>query len=118
MFVAGVATLAQSLGLGPIGARAPIVMGTSFGFVPVILPIAISHGLPAVLGAALIGGLAMALVGLTVMVAAIVRRRGDVDALIWLRFVVLVLIAWTASFTYFEMGKYWRFSARPRMGSR
>ena len=64
MFVAGIATLVQALGLGPIGARAPIVMGTSFGFVPVILPIATSHGLPAVLGAALIGGLAMALVGL------------------------------------------------------
>ncbi|SHF62252.1 nucleobase:cation symporter-2, NCS2 family [Modicisalibacter ilicicola DSM 19980] len=64
MFVAGVATLLQSLGLGPIGARLPIVMGTSFGFVPVLIPIATSMGLPAVLGAALCGGIAMALVGL------------------------------------------------------
>ena len=45
MFVAGVATLLQSLGLGPIGARLPIVMGTSFGFVPVLIPIAIGMGL-------------------------------------------------------------------------
>lgn len=64
MFVAGVATLLQSLGFGPIGARLPIVMGTSFGFVPVLIPIAISMGLPAALGAALCGGIAMALVGL------------------------------------------------------
>jgi len=64
MFVAGVATLLQSLGFGPIGARLPIVMGTSFGFVPVLIPIAIGMGLPAALGAALCGGVAMALVGL------------------------------------------------------
>ena len=64
MFVAGVATLLQSLGFGPIGARLPIVMGTSFGFVPVLIPIAIGMGVPAALGAALCGGVAMALVGL------------------------------------------------------
>ncbi|GHC21582.1 uracil-xanthine permease family protein [Aidingimonas halophila] len=64
MFVAGVATLVQSLGLGPIGARLPIVMGTSFGFVPVLIPIAVGMGVPAALGAALCGGVAMALVGL------------------------------------------------------
>lgn len=64
MFVAGVATLLQSLGVGRIGARLPIVMGTSFGFVPVLIPIAVGMGLPAALGAALCGGVAMALVGL------------------------------------------------------
>jgi xanthine permease len=64
MFVAGVATLVQALGIGPIGARLPIVMGTSFGFVPVMIPVATTFGLPAVLGAAFVGGLAMAAVGL------------------------------------------------------
>lgn len=64
MFVAGVATLVQSLGLGPIGARLPIVMGTSFGFVPVLIPIVVGMGVPTALGAALCGGVAMALVGL------------------------------------------------------
>ena len=39
LFVSGVATLVQSLGAGPIGARLPIVMGTSFGFVPVMIPV-------------------------------------------------------------------------------
>ncbi|MHB0775151.1 uracil-xanthine permease family protein [Halomonas sp. WWR20] len=64
MFVAGVATLVQTLGVGPVGARLPIVMGTSFGFVPVMIPVAASQGIDAVLGASLIGGLAMAAVGL------------------------------------------------------
>lgn len=64
MFVAGVATLIQSLGIGRIGARLPIVMGTSFGFVPILIPIAVGMGVPAALGAALCGGLAMAVVGL------------------------------------------------------
>ncbi|MCK7598675.1 purine permease [Microbulbifer sp. CAU 1566] len=63
MFVAGVATLIQSLGIGRIGARLPIVMGTSFGFVPVLIPIAVGMGVPAALGAGLCGGIAMALVG-------------------------------------------------------
>lgn len=52
MFVAGVATLVQTLGLGPIGAKVPIVMGTSFGFVPVLIPVAQQYGLPAVMGRA------------------------------------------------------------------
>ncbi len=64
MFVAGIATLVQSLGIGPIGARVPIVMGTSFAFVPVLIPVAAIYGLPAVLGAAFVGGLAMAAIGL------------------------------------------------------
>ena len=64
MFVAGAATLLQSLGFGPIGARAPIVMGTSFGFIPIMIPIALAYGLPAVLGAAFVGGLVMAALGL------------------------------------------------------
>lgn len=54
MFVAGIATLVQTLGIGPIGARLPIVMGTSFGFVPVMIPVGESLGLPAVLGAAIL----------------------------------------------------------------
>ncbi|MCS4504512.1 purine permease [Arhodomonas aquaeolei] len=64
MFIAGVATLVQSLGVGRIGARLPVVMGTSFGFVPVMIPIASTQGLPSVFGAALAGGVAMAVVGL------------------------------------------------------
>ncbi len=57
IFIAGIATLFQSIGLGPIGSRLPIVQGTSFGFLPVSIPIAKAYGLSAVFGGALIGGL-------------------------------------------------------------
>ncbi|HBD23989.1 MAG TPA: uracil permease [Oceanospirillaceae bacterium] len=38
MLFAGVATLIQAIGMGPIGARLPIVQGTSFAFLPVMIP--------------------------------------------------------------------------------
>jgi NCS2 family nucleobase:cation symporter-2 len=38
MLFAGVATLFQTIGLGPVGARLPIVQGTSFAFIPVMIP--------------------------------------------------------------------------------
>jgi hypothetical protein len=34
MLFAGVATLFQTIGFGPIGARLPVMQGTSFAFVP------------------------------------------------------------------------------------
>lgn len=57
LFVAGVCTLIQSIGISRVGARLPIVQGTSFGFLPVALPLAGTFGLPAVLGASFIAGL-------------------------------------------------------------
>jgi len=38
MLFAGIATLFQTIGMGPVGARLPIVQGTSFAFLPVMLP--------------------------------------------------------------------------------
>jgi len=38
MLFAGVATLLQTIGMGPVGARLPIVQGTSFAFIPVMIP--------------------------------------------------------------------------------
>ncbi|MCF6317082.1 MAG: purine permease [Marinosulfonomonas sp.] len=35
---AGIATLIQTIGIGPVGARLPIVQGTSFAFIPVMIP--------------------------------------------------------------------------------
>ncbi|OEH84266.1 uracil permease [Desulfuribacillus stibiiarsenatis] len=57
MLIAGVATLLQVYRIGPVGARLPIVMGTSFGFVPIAISVGNTYGLSAVFGAALIGGL-------------------------------------------------------------
>ena len=36
---AGVATLIQAIGIGPVGARLPIVQGTSFAFLPITTPV-------------------------------------------------------------------------------
>ena len=63
LFVAGVSTLVQTIGIGPIGARLPIVQGTSFGFLPVALPLAPAFGLPAVLGASFVAGLLQIVLG-------------------------------------------------------
>ncbi|WP_421783501.1 uracil-xanthine permease family protein [Kiloniella litopenaei] len=56
MFVAGIATLMQTIGIGPIGARLPIVQGTSFAFIPIMIPIVKTAGLGALFASAAIGG--------------------------------------------------------------
>lgn len=38
MLFAGIATLFQTIGMGPVGARLPIVQGTSFAFLPIMIP--------------------------------------------------------------------------------
>ena len=63
MLIAGVATIIQTVGLGPVGARLPIMQGTSFGFVPILIPLAGKFGLGAVFGAAFIGGLFQLVLG-------------------------------------------------------
>lgn len=66
MLVAGLNTLVQAYTLGPIGARLPIVVGTSFAFVPVAISIGTKYGFEGVLGAALIGGIFEGLLGLVI----------------------------------------------------
>ena len=66
MLIAGVATLIQTIGLGPVGARLPIVQGTSFAFIPVMIPIVKSAGLGALFGATIIGGIFHFLIGTVV----------------------------------------------------
>jgi xanthine permease len=60
MLFAGIATLLQTIGFGPVGARLPIVQGTSFAFLPIMIPIVTGQG-PAAMGAlttaAIFGGL-------------------------------------------------------------
>jgi len=57
MLFAGVATLFQTMGFGPVGARMPIMQGTSFAFVGVLAGIAATQGLGVALTACIIGGL-------------------------------------------------------------
>ena len=56
MLFAGVATLFQTIGVGPIGARLPIMQGTSFAFVGVLAGLAATQGLGVALTACLVGG--------------------------------------------------------------
>ena len=60
MLFAGIATLFQTIGFGPVGARLPIVQGTSFAFIPIMIPLVAGKGveaLPALFGGVIIGGL-------------------------------------------------------------
>ncbi|MBE3640318.1 uracil-xanthine permease family protein [Mangrovicoccus algicola] len=60
MLFAGVATLLQTLSIGPVGAKLPIVQGTSFAFLPIMIPLVAGKGvdgLAALFTGALIGGL-------------------------------------------------------------
>ena len=57
MIFAGIATLIQTVGLGPVGGRLPIVQGTSFAFIPVMIPIVKTAGMPVLFGAIFIGGI-------------------------------------------------------------
>ena len=60
MLFAGIATLLQTLTLGPVGAKLPIVQGTSFAFMPVMIPLVAGRGvdgLAALFGGIVIGGL-------------------------------------------------------------
>ncbi len=56
MLFAGVATVFQTVGVGPIGARLPIMQGTSFAFVGVLAGVAATMGLSVALTACIIGG--------------------------------------------------------------
>ncbi len=54
MLFAGVATLFQTIGFGPVGARLPIVQGTSFAFIPIMIPLVAGKGVDA-MGALMCG---------------------------------------------------------------
>ena len=54
LLAAGIATLIQTIGIGPVGARLPIVQGTSFAYVGI---------LTAAFGASLVGGLFQMILG-------------------------------------------------------
>ena len=62
LFVAGVATIIQTVGYKEIGARLPIVQGTSFAFIPIMLPFK-AAGLGAVFTAAVMGGIFQIFIG-------------------------------------------------------
>ncbi len=67
MLFAGVATLLQTITIGPVGAGLPIVQGTSFAFIPIMIPLVAGKGvdgLAALFGGIVIGGVFHASLGL------------------------------------------------------
>jgi len=69
MLFAGVATLLQTVTLGPVGAALPIVQGTSFAFLPIMIPLVAGKGvdaLAALFGGVIVGGLFHAALGLVI----------------------------------------------------
>ena len=69
MFFAGIATLIQTIGFGPVGARLPVVQGTSFAFVPIMVPLVAGKGVDAIailMGGVIVGGIFHALLGLII----------------------------------------------------
>ena len=67
MFFAGIATLIQTIGVGPVGSRLPVVQGTSFAFIPIMIPLVAGKGVDAIavlMGGVLVGGLFHACLGL------------------------------------------------------
>ena len=66
MLFAGVATLLQTITLGPVGAALPIVQGTSFAFLPIMIPLVAGKGvdgLAALFGGVIVGGIFHAFIG-------------------------------------------------------
>ena len=66
MLFAGIATLFQTIGVGPVGARLPIAQGTSFAFIPIMIPLVAGQGvaaLGALFGGIVVGGIFHACLG-------------------------------------------------------
>ncbi|ELZ61154.1 MULTISPECIES: uracil-xanthine permease family protein [unclassified Haloferax] len=65
LIVAGAATLVQAFPVGPVGARLPIVMGTSFAFLGPLIGIGQQFGIAAVFGASLLAAPVELVMGVT-----------------------------------------------------
>ncbi|MCC4798587.1 xanthine permease [Enterovibrio norvegicus] len=55
LFISGAITIVQCLGLGPVGIRLPVVMGSSFAFLGIAIGIGKVDGMSGILGASLVG---------------------------------------------------------------
>ena len=73
MFFAGVATLFQTIGFGPVGSRLPVVQGTSFAFIPIMVPLVAGKGVDAM--AVLMGGVVIGAIFHTILGLFIGRIR-------------------------------------------
>ncbi|MBY6140332.1 purine permease [Leisingera daeponensis] len=66
MLFAGIATLLQTITLGPVGSALPIVQGTSFAFLPIMIPLVAGKGvdgLAALFTGVIVGGIFHGMLG-------------------------------------------------------
>jgi xanthine permease len=63
LIFAGLATIVQAVPVGPVGARLPIVMGTSFAFVGGIIGVASQYSLAAAFGACIVAAVVEIFIG-------------------------------------------------------
>ncbi|OBX35529.1 uric acid permease PucK [Halomonas elongata] len=63
LLASGVSTLLQLYGIRRFGARLPTIFGVGFAYVPTLTAVGAQYGLEGILGAQIIGGGAMILVG-------------------------------------------------------
>ncbi|MFW8596144.1 uracil-xanthine permease family protein [Cribrihabitans neustonicus] len=66
MLFAGIATLLQTITLGPVGSALPIVQGTSFAFLPIMIPLVAGKGvdgLAALFTGVIVGGMFHGMLG-------------------------------------------------------
>lgn len=63
MIVSGLVTMIQLYPIGRVGAKLPLVMGTSFAFVPTAIAVGKNYGLSGILGASFVGAFAEVLMG-------------------------------------------------------
>ncbi|NMB44676.1 MAG: hypothetical protein GX995_11180, partial [Clostridiales bacterium] len=64
LLTAGLATLIQLYPVWKFGARLPMIMGISFGYIPTLISVGNAYGIAAMFGAQLIGGITAVLVGI------------------------------------------------------
>ena len=55
ILAAGIATIIQAKGIGPVGARVACIMGTDFTFVSPAIAVGSVVGLPGIIGATILG---------------------------------------------------------------
>lgn len=64
LIAAGISTLIQLYGIGRFGARLPTIFGVGFAYVPTLVAVGAQYGIGGILGAQIVGGVTMMLVGL------------------------------------------------------
>jgi len=105
MLFSGIATLIQTIGIGPVGTRLPIMQGTSFAFIPVMIPAVKTVGMAGLFGGILVGSVIHTLLGFFIG-----RIRG------WLPPLVTGLIVLTIGLSLISVGVQYAAGGVPLQG--